>query len=160
VRRAYAVSRFYVGVFCASVTICCSVGSFPVISPTTSATDTSPQLSSRDCCRQYLAAAAGLPYTPLVSVGDDVGGGVDGGLPEVLPVVVGDAAGVDSVAESHAVTRETLVMPMKAPTTAVRAAVAIRELNMVLTGLVDYQSACAAQVSPENPARRQPRFIA
>src|SRR4051812_27547814 len=47
--------------------ICRSVGACPVVSPTTSATATSPQLSSSDCCCQCMAAAAGLPYTPVDS---------------------------------------------------------------------------------------------
>jgi hypothetical protein len=48
--------------------------------------------------------------------------------------MVGDAVvdGLDGVAGPHADARETLAMPMKAPTTALRAAVAIRELNMAL----------------------------
>jgi hypothetical protein len=142
------------------VTICSSVGWFAVISPTTSATAISPQLSSSDCGRQYLAAAAGLPYTPLDAAGDAAGDDVDGGLLDVPLVVFGDAAGIDDVAESHAVTRETLAMPMKAHTTAVRAWVAIRELNMVLIGLVNHHSACDAQVFPGKSTPRQPRFIA
>src|ERR1700757_258027 len=78
---------------------------------------------------------------PLVVVGD----GVDGGFP-VMPfmplAMVGDAVvdGVDGVAGPHADARETLAMPMKAPTTALRAAVAIRELNMALIGLVNHRS--------------------
>jgi hypothetical protein len=43
---------------------------------------------------------------------------------------VGDAV-VDDVAGLHADARETLATPMKTPTTAVRAAAAIRELNIV-----------------------------
>ena len=128
------------GVFCASAIICFSVGSLPVISPTTSATDTSPQLSSSDCCCQYLAVAAGSPYTPSVPAGDAAGDDVDGGLLDVLLVlvVVGDAAGVDGPAESHAATSETLAMPMKAPTTPVRAASAIRDLNRALIAPVNH----------------------
>jgi hypothetical protein len=139
-------------VFCASATICCSVGSLPVISPTTSATDTSPQLSSSDCCRQNLAAATGSPYTPAEALGDVAGDDVGGGLLDAL-VVVGDVAGLDD-AKSHAVTRETLAMPMKAHITAARAWVAIRELNVVLIGLVNHHSACDAQVfhGKSNPA--------
>jgi hypothetical protein len=88
-----------------------------------------------------------------VTLGDAAGDDVDGGVLDAL-LMVGDAAGVDDVAESHAVTRETLAMPMTAHTTAVRAWVAIRELNMVLIGLVNHHSACDAQVfhRKSNPA--------
>jgi hypothetical protein len=136
--------------------ICSSVGWFPVISPTTSATAINPQLSSSDCCRQYLAAAARLPYTPLDAAGEAAADVVDGGLLDVLPVVVGDAAGVDDPAESlaglHAVTGKTLATAMKAPTAAVRAAVAIRESNTVLIGPVNHQSACDTRVFPGKSA--------
>jgi hypothetical protein len=84
--------------------------------------------------------------------GDDVGGGLLDAL-VVVVVVVGDVAGLDD-AKSHAVTRETLAMPMKAHITAARAWVAIRELNVVLIGLVNHHSACDAQVfhRKSNPA--------
>ena len=93
-----------------------------------------------------------------MTLGDAAGDDVDGGVLDAL-LMVGDAAGVDDVAESHAVTRETLAMPMTAHTTAVRAWVAIRELNMVLIGLVNHHSACDAQVFPGSPTPRQPRII-
>ncbi|WP_313865747.1 hypothetical protein [Mycobacterium sp.] len=83
-------------------------------------------MSSSDCCTQYLAAASGSPYTPLAVV-------LALGLPDVLPVAVaGDvvAARIDGGAELHADIDEVLAIPMQAPTSAVRTAVAIRELNI------------------------------
>jgi hypothetical protein len=49
-------------------------------------------------------------------------------------------------AEVHAITREARAAMMTAPTAAVRATVAIRELNMVPIGLVNHQYFCGAQV--------------
>ena len=96
--------------FWARVIICCSVGWLPVISPTTSATDISPQLSSSDCCRQYFATAVGSPNAPSVLAGEAIADVVDGGLPDVLAATVGDAAAVDDVAEPLA---DSLVEPRR-----------------------------------------------
>jgi hypothetical protein len=109
-----------------------SVGAWPVTSPTTSATEASPQLSSSDCCCQYLAAASGSPYTPLALVLV-----VAGALPGVLPIAeAGDpgnevAARTDGGAGPHPDTNEMLAVPTQAATKAVRTAVAIPELNIL-----------------------------
>lgn len=66
------------------------------------------------------------------AIADEAGAG----LPDALAAAVGDAAGVDGASEPHAATR--LEIPTKAPTKAVRDAVAIRELNMALIGLVNH----------------------
>jgi hypothetical protein len=95
-----------------------------VTSPTTSATEASPQVSSSDCCTQYFAAAARSPYTPPRVARA-------GGLPLTLPVaVLGDvvAARIAGGAELHAVTNRMLAIPMHAQ--AVPKALAIRELNI------------------------------
>jgi len=96
-------------------------GACPVISPTTSATDTRPQLSSSDCCCQCLAAAAGLPYTPL-----------DDGLFDAALLVADDAPG-DAATWPHPDARATTAMPMQALRAAVRTAIATREVDMVAT---------------------------
>jgi hypothetical protein len=57
-----------------------------------------------------------------------------------------DLDDVDAVVEWHPDTRGTLAMPIEATTAAVRAAVAIREVNMVLIGLVNHQFAWRAWV--------------
>lgn len=108
-----------------------------MISPTTSATDINPQLSSSDCARQYLVDADESPYTPLAASGAATDDDEDGGLPDVLlPAVVDDAACVagaaDSLPEPHAATRQTLEKPMKARTAAVPAVLANREFTMAL----------------------------
>jgi hypothetical protein len=103
-------------------------------------------LSSSDCCRQYFATAVGSPSTPSLLAGDATADDVDGGLPDVPAAAVGDAAAADevteppaeSLAEPHAAIRQTLEMPMKAPTTASRDVVATRELNMVLIESVNH----------------------
>jgi hypothetical protein len=97
-----------------------------------------------------------------VPAGDAIADDVDGGLPDVLAATAGDAAGVDGVAEPladslgepHAATRQTLEIPMKAPTTAVRAVVATRELNTVLIGPVNHYRACGVRVFPLNTGPR------
>src|SRR3984957_6083367 len=106
--------------------ICCSVGAWPLTSPTTSATDASPQVSSSCCCTQYFAAAAGSPYRPPAV-------GFAGGVPLTLAAAVAGevvTARIDGGAELHADTDKMLATPMHAPTRAVRKAVQIRELNI------------------------------
>jgi hypothetical protein len=91
---------------------------------------------------------------PSLLAGDAIADDVDGGLPDVLAAALGDAAAVDdvaeppaeSLAEPHAATRQTLEMPMEAPSTAVRAVVAIRELNMLLIGPVNHCRATASRL--------------
>ncbi|MGO9355154.1 MAG: hypothetical protein ACLP3C_31580 [Mycobacterium sp.] len=103
-------------------------------------------MSSSDCCRQYFATAVGSPDAPSLLAGEAIADDVDDGLPDVLAATVGDAAAVDDVAEPladslvepHAATRQTLEIPMKAPTTALRDVVTTRELNMVLIGSVNH----------------------
>jgi len=55
-----------------------------------------------------------------------------GRRPVDRPRAIGDAVGVDGLAEPHGVTRVTVAMSMKEPTIAVHTAVAVRELPMVL----------------------------
>src|ERR1700754_4324215 len=103
--------------------ICSSVGDLPVTSPTTSATEASPQVSSSDCCTQYLAAASGSPYMPLAIVVAPAGG---------LPLAVGAdvTARTDGGAELHADIDEIPATPMQKLTTAVRTVDANRESNI------------------------------
>jgi hypothetical protein len=70
------------------------------------------------------------PFTPLAMVGDAVVDRVDC---------------VAGVTGPHADAKETLAMPMKAATTALRAAVAIRELTMALIKSVNHRAASSTQ---------------
>ena len=66
--------------------------------------------------------------------GDAIADDVDDAAPDAPAATVGE----DATGEPQAATRQTLEMPMKAPTTALRAVLVIRELNMALIGPVNH----------------------
>jgi hypothetical protein len=102
-----------------------------------SATDIRPQLSSSDWARQFLATAAGFPYTPgTAAAGEAVGVGDIDKSPKALLGAAEDAAdddfddGGDAVSDvEHAATRQIPATPMQAFNAALRAAVSTWKFN-------------------------------